>query len=85
MRGEALKEIKTASEIQPSNPNYLINLGTKYEDVNDKKSAKEAFERALKIDPDYIPAMYRLGTLEAEEGNTQRAKEIFEKAIKRKA
>ena len=76
-----LKSFREAVRLAPNDTNALINLGTAYEDINDKQSARRYYEKALEIDSNYIPAIYLLGELDAEDGKIEKAIELFKKAV----
>ena len=53
---------------------YFSNLG-------EYQKAKECYEKAIKINPNYADAHYNLGVIFKELGENQKAKECYEKAI----
>jgi tetratricopeptide (TPR) repeat protein len=58
----------------------LTLLGATYVSLEDIPSAREAFEEAIELDPNYEEALYNLAALE-EEGNLQRSRDLLERAI----
>lgn len=78
---DAVKEQLKAVELAPNNARYLSNLGTYYGLIKDKKSEREQYYRALKIDDNYSPAIFNLALLEKEEGNYDKAIVLLKRAI----
>ena len=62
------------------NAGLLTQLGATYVALNDGTAARNAFEEAIRIDPDYEEALYNLAVLE-EKTNPQRSVELLERAI----
>ena len=58
----------------------LTLLGATYAHLNDAAAAREAFEEAIKLDPNYDEAMYNFAVIE-EKTNPEKARELLEKAI----
>lgn len=58
----------------------LTLLGSAYTQLDDTTAAREAFEEAIEIDPNYDEAMYNLAVIE-EKTNPQKARELLERAI----
>lgn len=58
----------------------LTQLGATYVALNDGRAARNAFEEAIRIDPDYEEALYNLAALD-EKTNPQRSVELLERAI----
>jgi Tfp pilus assembly protein PilF len=58
----------------------LTQLGATYVALDDNGDARDAFEEAIRIDPDYEEALYNLALLD-EETNPQNSMELLEKAI----
>lgn len=71
----------TALNEDASVRNY-VNLAIVYRQSDDLKKAKELYEKALKIDPDYPELNSSLGTLALLENDPETAIEYFKKAIK---
>ncbi len=78
----AVKEQLETVKLAPNNVRYISNLGTYYGLIKDKKSEREQYERALRIDGNHSPTVYNLALLEKEEGNYNRAIELFKRTIK---
>jgi tetratricopeptide (TPR) repeat protein len=58
----------------------LTLLGAVYAHLDDASAAKDAFEGAIRLDPNYDEAMYNLAVIE-EKANPQKARELLERAI----
>ncbi|MCF6260555.1 MAG: PEP-CTERM system TPR-repeat protein PrsT [Gammaproteobacteria bacterium] len=56
--------------------------GAAYAGLEDLPAARESFEAALKIQPDFVPAVMNLAKLDQAEGNLERAKARFEQIVK---
>lgn len=53
------------------------NLGVLYAELRQKDKALQMYNRALEIDPGYIPALFNLAGLHEESGERQKATELF--------
>lgn len=62
-------------------PPLLTQLGATYVALGDHSAAKEAFEEAIRIDPEYEEALYNLATLE-EKTDPSKSVVLLERAIK---
>ena len=65
---EAIVDLEKLLELDPENAQLLFVLGTIYGDENNKdvydtEKAKQYYERALAINPDYYDATYNIGVL----------------------
>ena len=60
----------------------LNNLGSIFKELGEHQKAKEYFEKAITIDPNFVSAHSNLGILFKKLGEYQKAKECYEKAIK---
>ena len=56
--------------------------GAAYAGLEDLPAARESFEKALKIQPDFVPAVMNLAKLDQAEGNLKGAKAKFEQIVK---
>jgi tetratricopeptide (TPR) repeat protein len=75
----AKKWFQNALEMERSAP-CLTLLGAACARLDDAAAAREAFEEAIKIDPNYDEAMYNLATIE-EKTDPPKARELLESAI----
>ena len=65
---EAVTDLNKLRELDPNNAQLLFALGTIYGDENNKdlfdvEKARQFYEDALKINPDYYDATYNIGVL----------------------
>lgn len=60
---EAINELNKVLEINPGNSEAYYNLGLIYENKNQYEKAREMYEKALSIDPDYKLAREHLNKL----------------------
>jgi predicted Zn-dependent protease len=77
---EAIGEYQAALALDP---NYLfaqVNLGAALHDLKDKKGARVALEKAVRMGPTSKEAWNNLGAVAAEMGDTPRALEALQKA-----
>ncbi len=56
--------------------------GAAYAGLEDLSAARESFEKALKIQPDFVPAVMNLAKLDQAEGDLKSAKIRFEQIVK---
>lgn len=61
--GGALESAQRAVELAPTDAGAFLNLGLAREREGDAQGAREAYERALKLDPSLVNARNALGTL----------------------
>ena len=66
----ALELLRTALSESPKNPQLLAFQGLAYSGRGDQKAALAAYQSALKIAPDYLPALEGAAQLEYDNGNT---------------
>jgi putative PEP-CTERM system TPR-repeat lipoprotein len=78
---EALAKANTALAIEPRNLAVQMLVGTLYEGNDDLTKAKEAYEKALVINPSFAPAANNLAYLYSEHGgDAARALELAQRA-----
>lgn len=59
---EAIVLFKKALELEPNEPTFHFNLGRAYEEKSDGwPLAKQSFEQALKLKPEYVQALNQVG------------------------
>ena len=58
-----------ASEMAPDNPDLLYNIGVINMEQKDYQGARDAYKKALEIDPGYTNALLNLSTTYVNEGN----------------
>ncbi len=79
------KALDKARQLSLKLPDSAIpeNLaGAAYAGLEDLTAARERFEAALKIQPDFVPAVMNLAKLDQAEGNVKSAKARFEQIVK---
>jgi tetratricopeptide (TPR) repeat protein/peroxiredoxin len=81
--GPALAAFERTAKLDPI-PITLFNLGTLYAKSGKSAAAKDAFERVLRIQPDYAEAGNSLGAILAQSGDVQGAIARFRAALKTK-
>ncbi|MFH0813694.1 MAG: tetratricopeptide repeat protein, partial [Pseudomonadota bacterium] len=78
---EWVKLDKTGYKVSSSNKQKVyILLADNYRKTGDNLSAKKHLEKAIAIDPDYVPAYQALGMVESSLGKKEAAAEAFAKA-----
>ncbi len=60
---QAINEFKKAAKLNTGNPEICYNLGLVYESKNELDLAKNMYEKALAIKPDYVIAKEHLDKL----------------------
>jgi Flp pilus assembly protein TadD len=60
---EAINELKKAMSLNPGNAEIYYNLGLIYENKNNMDEARDMYEKALAIDPNYKLAREHLNKL----------------------
>ena len=77
----AIRELKTALTIDPSNVNVHNSLGVCYAEKQAWDLAREAFETARWLDPEDTMAAYNLGLIHMLQDEPQEALEFFRSAV----
>lgn len=57
------------------------NLGVLYAELRRRDDAKSMYERALAVNPDYVPALFNLAALYEETGDRQAAVELYRRIL----
>jgi predicted Zn-dependent protease len=78
---EASGEYQAALAIDPNYAFAQINLGAALDDLKDRKGARVALEKAVRMAPAAKEAWNNLGAVAAESGDTARALEALQKAV----
>ncbi|HEY3987888.1 MAG TPA: tetratricopeptide repeat protein [Acidobacteriaceae bacterium] len=71
----AFSEDSKAVELQPNDPDALVELGKILMTMNENEKAQETFEQAVKADPSNTVARYRLSMLYRRQGKTAEAEQ----------
>lgn len=71
---------KRASRQAPDNPTLLNNLGNFLKDKGDLAASRQAYERALGMDPTCFPAQYNLALVLSAQGEKEGAIRAFKRA-----
>jgi tetratricopeptide (TPR) repeat protein len=77
----ALKELESASNLEPENPLILNMLGEIYYNLNRLEEAKQMYKKIITRYPFFVDAYYNLGLIYNREGNFLEAKDILTKVI----
>jgi putative PEP-CTERM system TPR-repeat lipoprotein len=79
---KALKAAKALEAKQPRNPTTFLMLGTVYQARNDAAAARAAFDKALELQPTFLPAAVALARLDlAEKRDPSASRKRFEAMI----
>jgi tetratricopeptide (TPR) repeat protein len=79
---EALAGHQKALDLGIDHPEEVLsNMAVIFTELRQDESARKYFDRALTVDPQYIPAMYNLALLHEEFGEQQQALQLFEKIL----
>lgn len=57
------------------------NMGVLYAEMREREKAREMYERALDIEPGYIPALFNFAGLSEESGERERALELYHQIL----
>ena len=80
---KALAVAQALVKKQPKDPSAFQILGAVHGALKDGAAARSAFERALALDPGYLPAVVALARLDLADGKPAEARARFEAAVKR--
>ncbi len=72
---DALRITRELIARDPENPIPYNLAGAAQLSMNDPAAARESLDKAIEIDPDYLPARYNLARLDRREGHANRARE----------
>src|SRR5438445_3230686 len=78
----AIRDLKQATVIDPSNAAAYYNMGIIYKDMRKWTDAADAFSAWLRLDPESPALHYELGNSLFEQGKVTDAMGEFEKALK---
>lgn len=80
---DALVTLDALETKQPNDPAIPTLRGTTYRGKGDLNKARASYERALKLDPNYIPAITNLAELDIQENKSAIARQRFEAVLQR--
>lgn len=72
---------RNAHRLVPEEPRWAYLLASVQRDAGEFEEARESFERALDLDPDFLPAWLRRGDLELEVGRPEEAATFYGRAL----
>jgi len=78
----AIRDLKTATTIDPQNAAAFYNMGIIYKDERKWSDAADAFNSSLRLDPDNPALHYELGNALFEQAKVAEAQAEFDKALK---
>lgn len=79
---EAVRQFRQATEADPTNSGYWVNLGVAYGELDDDLQAFNAYNRAIEVNPREIQAFLNMGYLYMEGERTSEAREMWERVIR---
>ena len=80
---QALKAVQTLEKKQPDNPLTYNLKAAIYIGKKDIANARKQLERALELQPTYVPAATNLAQLDLQEKNPQAARRRFEAMLEK--
>lgn len=81
-REPALKEMKTASELDPENPLLLIQLGRFYQKYGEQEQALQVLQKAASLNPNLPEVLYSMAVSYLTLDNEPKAVELLKQAIR---
>lgn len=78
---EALIYYLQALQIDPNQPDVLVDAGVSYFNLKKLDEARTYFEKALKIDSQHLNALYNMGIIYAQLGNMSQMREYWERLM----
>lgn len=81
----SLSKLEIARQLSPTNSDILVQLGFNYYALGKLEPAKQAFEQALSIAPDYVDAQYGLTSIVLAQNNDHpdKAEALLEQYLKK--
>ena len=80
----AVREYKTAIQLDPADINIRNSLGVCYSILGDYTKALKEFKQAIKLNPDEVMVLYNIGLVNMLTGKNQKALEYFLEADRKK-
>ncbi|MCE5321996.1 zinc ribbon domain-containing protein [bacterium] len=78
---QAVREFKTAVELEPENASYHCNLAVAYDENDDDEPAFAEYSKTLELDPNDLTALLSLGYMYNEHGEHSKAEGVWNKII----
>lgn len=79
---EAVRLFREATEADPRNSSYYVNLGVAYGELGDELQAFTVYRRAVELNPQEAAAYLNMGYLYMERERTAEAREMWERVIR---
>jgi tetratricopeptide (TPR) repeat protein len=79
---EALEAARSRMQEQPGVPDYPNLVGQVLLEQNDVAGAQRAFQRAIDVDPDFVPGYINLARFAARAGRYAAARELLQRALR---
>lgn len=79
---EAIRLFREATEADPRNSSYYVNLGVAYGEQGDELQAFTVYRRAVELNPQEVSAYLNMGYLYMERERTAEAREMWERVIR---
>ena len=79
---KAIFELRIAANLDPYSPIILADIAVNFYHLNEYESAIEEAQKALEINPDFMPALWILGETYLATGMNDEAVAVIEKAVK---
>jgi len=67
----ALTPLMQLARLQPNDPQWQVAIGSDYLAQNNAAAAREAFQKALQMKPDFLDAKFGLAQIDAQAGDTK--------------
>lgn len=80
-REVSLRQLQDAVRTTPNDPRLHYLLGLKYQSQGKERQAREAYQRAVTLNPSYSEALLRLGALKSRQGDQAGAVQALTKAL----
>jgi aspartate beta-hydroxylase len=78
---EARVLLERSIAADPSHPAMFLNLASSLRSLEDAEGEGKALDRALALDPHFLPALLQKASLFERQGNTKRAARIYHRAL----
>jgi Tfp pilus assembly protein PilF len=78
---QAVREFKTAVEIEPENTSYHCNLAVAYDENDEDELAFAEYFKTLELDPKDLTALLSLGYMYNEHDERDKAEEVWNKVL----